>query len=392
MSLVQAVIGSSYGDEGKGNVTNALSNRDTLVVRFNGGAQAGHTVVHNGRRHVFHHFGSGTLKGAATFLSEYFIVNPILFVTESKQLEDLNPTVYIDPMSPVTTPYDMMLNAAVENSRGAKRHGSCGVGINETITRGEMGFGLNFSEIQWYTHLFKWLKHIRDKYVPARMLELGLTRSDMPPNWDSEEIIERWLKDVEFVFRRCIMRRWRVIAESQEHIVFEGAQGLRLDERAPGFPHVTRSRTGLTNVVSLMKLPLFDKDTLETYYVTRPYITRHGIGPLSHEIFGKTPYEKVVDLTNKPHPFQGMLRFAWLNRDEFLNPIVDDLEKFASARPQGRVRPILAITCMDQVENKSIKMYVYSTECEYSDPDLWSAHLAANVFYRVRQFREEGKS
>lgn len=81
----RAVIGASFGDEGKGLVTDYLCaiQGAGIVVRFNGGAQAGHTVVTpDGLRHVHHHFGSGTLWGTPTFLSQFFIVNPIAFLAE----------------------------------------------------------------------------------------------------------------------------------------------------------------------------------------------------------------------------------------------------------------------------------------------------------------------
>ena len=80
-----AVIGGGYGDEGKGLVTGfwAQNLRNPLVIRFNGGAQAGHSrELKDGRRHIFSHFGSGTFEGAPTFLSKYFVINPIQFRRE----------------------------------------------------------------------------------------------------------------------------------------------------------------------------------------------------------------------------------------------------------------------------------------------------------------------
>ena len=95
---VKAVIGAAFGDEGKGSCTAFLSNPSTLVVRYNGGAQAGHTVIHNGARHVFHHFGSGSFKGAATYLSRHFLVNPLLWQNELTELLELgiDPVLYIN--------------------------------------------------------------------------------------------------------------------------------------------------------------------------------------------------------------------------------------------------------------------------------------------------------
>ena len=125
-----AVIGSAYGDEGKGLAVDALTSRarrareDVCVVRSNGGAQAGHTVVTpEGRRHVFSHIGAGALAGARTHLSRFFVVNPMVFGREATNLgaHILEQGVTIDPRAPVTTPWDMLLNQGVERARGPAR-------------------------------------------------------------------------------------------------------------------------------------------------------------------------------------------------------------------------------------------------------------------------------
>src|SRR5512139_3851165 len=108
-----AVIGMNYGDEGKGHMVNYLSDSHTLNIRFNGGAQASHAVfLADGRSHIFHHFGSGSLRGARTLLASHFIVNPIIFVWELKELIPKAPMreVFVDPRCRVTTPYDMTVN------------------------------------------------------------------------------------------------------------------------------------------------------------------------------------------------------------------------------------------------------------------------------------------
>ena len=93
MNHAHVVIGANYGDEGKGLMTDYLADKyqAEVVVRFNGGAQAGHTVVTPaGQRHVFSHFGSATLSGSRTFLSKHFVANPILFLKEKmKQIQTL---------------------------------------------------------------------------------------------------------------------------------------------------------------------------------------------------------------------------------------------------------------------------------------------------------------
>src|SRR6185312_724333 len=118
-----AVIGANFGDEGKGLVTDFLCDREnaTLVVRYNGGAQAGHTVVvPDGRRHVFSHVGSGSFCDVPTHLSKFFLVNPVVFAREQIELDQIGvrPTVYVDRDARVTTVVDMLINQALEDKRG----------------------------------------------------------------------------------------------------------------------------------------------------------------------------------------------------------------------------------------------------------------------------------
>src|SRR5580692_10593922 len=110
----RAVIGANFGDEGKGAVTDYLCAQGAgMVVRYNGGAQAGHTVVTpEGKRHVFHHFGSGTLASVPTFLSQFFVCNPLAAMYEVNELLTLgvNPLLYAHPNCLVTTFADMIIN------------------------------------------------------------------------------------------------------------------------------------------------------------------------------------------------------------------------------------------------------------------------------------------
>ena len=136
----KAVIGAGYGDEGKGLLTDFLAaeTKDTIVVRSNGGAQAGHSVVtDDGLRHVFHHIGSGALAGARTHLSRYFVAHPMLFPAEWSALRERGAELSItsDPRTLITTPFDVAVNQALELARGGSRHGSTGLGFGETIER-----------------------------------------------------------------------------------------------------------------------------------------------------------------------------------------------------------------------------------------------------------------
>ena len=160
MKDIKIVAGSNWGDEGKGLMTDYFSQKpNSIVVCSNGGAQRGHTVTTpDAIRHVFHHFGSGTFNRASTYLSEDFIVNPIIFKQEYDELMNLNyvPNTYINQNCMITTPFDMMANQIIEESRGKNKHGSCGLGIFETIKRYKAGItDMNYNIRDYYVDLFK---------------------------------------------------------------------------------------------------------------------------------------------------------------------------------------------------------------------------------------------
>ena len=131
-----------FGDAGKGSIVDYLARRHDAhtVVRYNGGAQAGHRVVTPGaapQEHVFAQFGSGALAGAATHLSRFMLLDPLAMMVEAQHLRELgapDPFAHttIDAGALVITPFQRAANRLKELARGAGRHGSCGMGIGET--------------------------------------------------------------------------------------------------------------------------------------------------------------------------------------------------------------------------------------------------------------------
>lgn len=357
----RVVIGAQFGDEGKGRVTDhyaAEVGRNGIVIRFNGGAQAGHTVVTpDGLRHVFSHVGSGALAGVATFLSRFFVSNPILFLKEMAILatKGVEPTIYVDPQSPVTTPYDMMINQIVERERGGDRHGSCGVGFGETIERNlTPARALTVADLADRSGLTAKLNLIRRDYAPARLARLGFAAA-FARNADlflSDAILERFVEDAGRFLQAITVADARAATRGR-HLLFEGAQGLLLDQDRGFFPHVTRSNTGLRNVLALAEE--LDLKQLEVTYATRAYLTRHGAGPLPRELPEK-PYPGVTDATNVPNAYQGALRFGWLDLDVLRHAIAEDLAD-AGRLPGLSIKARLAITCLDQIGDDKVTYY-----------------------------------
>lgn len=358
------VIGANFGDEGKGLVTDFLSGgEECLVIRFNGGAQAGHTVVDpDGRRHIFKHFGSGSLKGAATYLSRHFIVNPILYRKEQEELmlKCKGLKVMVDQRCAVSTPWDMLLNQALEKSRGRYRHGSCGVGINETIHRHENMLSLHVSGLK-SPNLRQNLEFIRDHYVPKRAKILGIA---VPEIAMDDKILLQFMDDCYHFSETTTLMQPHGFSD-WDNLVFEGAQGLHLDMDSGNFPYVTRSHTGLQNVQDVCSEAGIEE--ADVWYVTRTYSTKHGPGEFRTE--GHSVPQRAQCLTNKENPWQGEFRMGMLDREKMVKAIWKDQNslKYFKAKSWN-----LALTHCDQIDGGQVT---------FLDSDQkWSADL--DMFFR----------
>lgn len=352
MPRASVVIGAHFGDEAKGLLTDyyaAQSGPGTVVARFNGGAQAGHTVVApDGRRHVFSHVGAGSLAGAATYLSRFFMANPMVLLRELASLRAMGvvPRISLDPACLVTTPWDVLINEMAESARGAARHGSVGLGINETVVRSETAHAIRVADLADPASLLPRLDRIRREWVPARLAALGFPglergRANLLL---SDGLLQHWVADAQAMLAAVRVEGIAVLRRAPA-LVFEGAQGLLLDQNlhAPWFPHLTRSNTGIANAAALAAEA--GLTGLDITYATRSYLTRHGAGPLPGELPDR-PFAGIDDPTNQPHRFQGTLRFALLDLDLLRRSIHADLARLPTGLDVGLQ---LAVSCLDQV-------------------------------------------
>jgi len=337
---IKVVIGLNMGDEGKGQVTdyfaykNYILKQNCIVVLSNGGSQRGHTVtLPSGERHVFRHFGSGSFLGAYTYLPEYYIVNPMNWAMEYRQLVGRGTILYplfINKNCPLTTPYDMIANQMIEESRGSQRHGSCGVGIWETILRG----GITVGEMASKTDEKKaeYLRFVRDEYFTNRISSKGII-----PNkkWESiinsNTLITNYVYDFNWMIRNSILADDDILNKFQS-IIFENGQGLLLDQNISGYgKNTTPSNTGLRNLSEIINKLKIDVD-VEVCYVTRTYMTRHGVGRFDTECSHNIISGKITsDLTNHFNEFQGNLRYGVLDWNAAEKRAVEDFEKFGNS-------------------------------------------------------------
>jgi adenylosuccinate synthase len=388
------VIGASFGDEGKGLVTDYLSSLEpnSIVVCHNGGPQRGHTVVlPNNVKHVFHHFGSGTLNGVPTYFSSEFMVNPILFREEYEKLEKMvpMPKIYIDRKCKITLFHDMLFNQIIEIERmkSKENHGSCGIGILETVVRNkhkdyifDIVKSKNYKTFEDFKKLTYW---VRDYYlwwrgpefkelIPEERLQYFIdTISD-------ERIMSHYFEDLCWMFDHTEIVANKSFLNHFNHCIFESGQGLLLDQNNEEYyPNLTPSHTGSTNPLEL--LTGLDVSDVELYYVTRPYITRHGAG-LLHNVVDIKSINAKPDTTNIDNNFQGSIRYGYLSMPIILQGIIQDMQMWK--RYNVLVTPKIVITHLDETDiNGKIDIIVKETPTKVTRDEL--IHYFAELGFKV---------
>lgn len=346
---IRIVIGKNFGDEGKGLATDFFAAEaqkaaaPCLVIRHNGGAQAGHTVDLPGSRFIFHQLSSGSFRRADTLWVGTFL--PDLYklreeIADFAALAGFRPRILASPECRCVLIDDVLLNMALETARGSRRHGSCGMGINEAVERSaEPEFALNLGAVAGMDcdALAGEMARIRREYLPRRLEALGLRADDLGEYGELlqnpfvlENAAEEMCRGAEALE---LLSRGEALAARYGNVIFEGAQGLLLDsEYTPYAPHLTSSRTGLTNPLSLCR-SWFPLEMPEAVYVSRTYVTRHGAGPLPQEGGFDPAAYGIRDLTNQPNPWQGALRFAPHGSfADFFTPMLTDSDGAAVSR------------------------------------------------------------
>jgi adenylosuccinate synthase len=349
MKNIKVVIGANFGDESKGLATDyfadkAIKEGSCIVICSNGGSQKGHTVTTpNGIRHITHHFGSGVLVGADTYLSSEFIINPMIFRIEREELikKGITPKpVYVNNNCRFTTPYDMLINQIVENYRSKDKHGSCGLGIYETIVRNDLESRKIKLNMITSDKLRSQLILLRNYYILSRLEELGVNNISEKEQQiiSSELLITNYVSDFEYFLKHSIIVTDDNFLCNYDTVIFECSQGLLLDkDNKEYYPHLTPSNTGIKNPVKILSNLPVDGTNLELCYVSRTYLTRHGVGRFDTECDKSEISDNLVDKTNVPNPYQDTLRYgkidiqSWDNRIFFdvlynISPILNKIE------------------------------------------------------------------
>ena len=328
-SLAILVADLGYGDAGKGSLVDALVRRTRAhtVVRYNGGAQAAHNVVTpDGRHHTFAQFGSGTfVPGAHTHLSRYMLIHPTALLAEERHLAGLGVRdgfnrLSIDREALVITPFQQAANRLKEILRGAARHGSCGMGIGETMSdwlayRADVLLAGDLSERPL---LVRKLRFLRDaKWAQLEPLLAGLLAgpqaaaelrlfSDPGVVDATADLYQHLARQVRLVDRGELERR----LSRPGTVIFEGAQGVLLDEWWGFYPYNSWSSLTFANAETLLDESGYGGERCRLG-MTRAYATRHGAGPFASEDPALTAL--LPDAHNTDNRWQRQFRVGYLD-------------------------------------------------------------------------------
>ncbi|MFV2197290.1 adenylosuccinate synthetase [Nocardiopsis sp. LOL_012] len=299
-----------FGDAGKGVTVDLMCARRRFgaVVRANGGAQAAHNVVApDCRHHTFSQFGAGTLAPdgpVPTHLSRFMVVDPFALAAEAAHLAALGVAdplslVTVDRRALVSTPWHQARGRARERARGAGRHGSCGMGVGET-----MAYALAHpGDAPTVGDCAEPARLRRKLALLAEHLAEAAGPDPAEPSPDPEECVAAYWAFASAV--RLVDEGYLADLLAASPVVFEGAQGVLLDEWHGFHPHTTWSTTTTANPLTLLA-EAGQADRARRIGVVRTYTTRHGAGPLVAEdpALGAVLAER----HNGTHPWQGPFR------------------------------------------------------------------------------------
>lgn len=326
------VVGLGFGDEGKGLVTDYLCSKksDSIVIRFSGGQQAGHTVKIGDLKHVHSNFGSGTLRGVPTYITEHCTVFPPTMIKEHCTLvaKGITPKLYIHPLAMITTPADVAYARVMQNG-----YNTCGLGVGATKARNyENQYKLYAIDLLHPELLMQKNNRIRDYYA-KKLIESG---NQNLLTWFTEEYLK--YLDTFFNYQDIFEIKDYSILQEYSRVIFEGSQGILLDKDHGFFPDVTYSNTTTKYAMKLCKQ--LQPYSINIYYVTRCYLTRHGEGFI--------PKPEINDLVNNEEETNIMNRF----QGKFITMEIDySLINYAlniDAIYSGDNKKNMVITCVDQ--------------------------------------------
>ena len=279
---VSVIIGTQWGDEGKGKLVDLLSKNADFVVRFHGGNNAGHTVIVNNKKYAFHLIPSGILHPKVIgVISNGVILDLEVLVSEIKMLLDsginLKEKLFISDRCHLVLPYHKALDEAYENARGKDKLGTTGRGIGPCLADKVSYNGIRLYELRnWdlFVDKLTFQTNIKNKILKTFNISEINIKEELAKLKDLREIILPYVTDTYLLLQKAI--------NSGKNILMEGAHGVMLDTDFSPYPFSTASNvvTGAVNTGAGIPPQKIGK----VWGVVKAYTSRVGEGPLPTQI------------------------------------------------------------------------------------------------------------
>ena len=278
------IIGTQWGDEGKGKIVDLLAGHADIVVRFQGGNNAGHTMVVNGEQFISHLVPSGILQGKVCVIGNGLVVDPSVLIEEMDYLAsrgiDVGPAkLQISDRAHLIMPHHRAIDHAREAMKGDKKIGTTGRGIGPAYEDKATRRGIRFADL-----LDAETFHERARAIMEEK-NFYLSRYFSAETLDAKEVIETYRGYAQRLaphVNNVSVTIWNAMREGRQ-VLFEGAQGTHLDIDHGTYPYVTSSNTVAGNACA--GAGIGPKEINGVIGVVKAYTTRVGAGPFPCELF-----------------------------------------------------------------------------------------------------------
>ena len=281
---VDVLLGLQWGDEGKGKIVDVLTPEYDVIVRFQGGPNAGHTLHFNGEKYILRSVPSGIFQGEKiNIIGNGVVLDPLLFMEECESLiksgHDIKKRLVISKKAHLILPTHRILDAANEASKGSAKLGTTGKGIGPAYSDKIGRNGLRVGDL---FHDFE------AKYAAAKKRHETMIRA-LNYDYDVTELESNWLKAIEYLKTFQLVDSEHLINQLMKEgktILAEGAQGTMLDIDFGSYPFVTSSNTICAGCCT--GLGVAPRHIGEVYGIFKAYCTRVGSGPFPSELTNDT--------------------------------------------------------------------------------------------------------
>lgn len=292
------ILGTQWGDEGKGKIVDLLTDQADIVARFQGGHNAGHTLVIGGEKTVLHLIPSGILReGVQCLIGNGVVLSPEALLKEMAELEarevPVRERLLLSRACPLILPYHVSLDLARENARGEAKIGTTGRGIGPAYEDKVARRSVRLGDLLYPERFAVKLKEVLDLH------NFQLTHYYKVAAVDYQQVLDETLEMAEQL-KPMIADVTNILHDNREqgkNILFEGAQGSLLDIDHGTYPYVTSSNTTAGGAATGSGFgPLYLDYVLG---ITKAYTTRVGSGPFPTELFDDVG----IHLSKKGHEF-----------------------------------------------------------------------------------------